>query len=85
MPHRWVVNDTPVVPEPLPVQAPHDDDITTMPPDMPVALACSFDALPFPSDSIDLVVLPHIRWSSRTTRTRCCARSSACCVPEGRW
>jgi SAM-dependent methyltransferase len=24
-----------------------------------VALACSFDALPFPSDSIDLVVLPH--------------------------
>ena len=59
MPHRWVVNDTPVVPEPLPEQAPHDEDITTLAPDMPVALACEFDALPFPSDSIDLVVLPH--------------------------
>ena len=59
MPHRWVVNDAPVVPEPLPVRVPHDDDITTMPPDVPVALASEFDALPFPSDSIDLVVLPH--------------------------
>ena len=26
---------------------------------LPVALSCEFDALPFPSDSIDLVVLPH--------------------------
>ena len=59
MPHRWVVNDAPFVPEPLPVQAPHDDDISTLPPDAPMALASEFDALPFPSDSIDLVVLPH--------------------------
>jgi SAM-dependent methyltransferase len=59
MPHRWVANDTPQVPDPLPVQAPHDDGITTLAPDVPVALACSFDALPFPNDSIDLVVVPH--------------------------
>ena len=59
MPHRWVVNESPAVPEPLPEQPPHDDDITTLPPDVPVALACEFDALPFPADSIDLVVLPH--------------------------
>jgi SAM-dependent methyltransferase len=59
MPHRWVVNDAPAVPEPLPAQVPHADDITTLPPEIPVALASEFDALPFPSDSIDLVVLPH--------------------------
>ena len=59
MPHRWVANDTPLVPDRLPVSAPHDDDITTLLPDVPVALACEFGALPFPSDSIDLVVLPH--------------------------
>jgi SAM-dependent methyltransferase len=49
----------PVVPEPLPVQAPHDDDITTMAPTCRWRWPASFDALPFPSDSIDLVVLPH--------------------------
>ena len=59
MPHRWVLNDSPAVPEPLPDQPPHGDDITTLPPDVPVAMACEFDALPFPADSIDLVVLPH--------------------------
>ena len=59
IPHRWVVNDVPVVPEPLPVQVPHDDDITTMPPEVPVALASDFDALPFPAGTIDLVVMPH--------------------------
>jgi SAM-dependent methyltransferase len=59
MPHRWVVNDVPRVPEPLPVQVPHDADITTLPPEVPVALASDFDALPFPAGSIDLVVLPH--------------------------
>ena len=33
--------------------------VADVPPEVPVALACEFDALPFPSDSIDLVVLPH--------------------------
>lgn len=59
MPHRWVVNDAPVVPDPLPVHVPHADGITTQPPEVPVALAAEFGALPFPADSIDLVVLPH--------------------------
>lgn len=59
MPHRWVANDSPQVPEPLPEQPPHDDDITTLPPDTPVALASGFDALPFPADCLDLVVMPH--------------------------
>ncbi len=59
MPHRWVVNDTLALPGALPLQAPQVQAITTQTPELPVALACEFDALPFPSDSIDLVVLPH--------------------------
>lgn len=59
MPHRWVANDTPRVPDRLPISVAHDDDISTVLLDVPVALACEFGALPFPSDSIDLVVLPH--------------------------
>lgn len=59
MPHRWIANDAVAVPEPLPLPPPHDDSITTLPPDAPVALACDFDALPFPNASIDLAVLPH--------------------------
>jgi SAM-dependent methyltransferase len=43
MPHRWVAGDA----GPAAGAA------------APVSLTCEFDALPFPSDSIDLVVLPH--------------------------
>src|SRR3954447_8042321 len=35
------------------------EPITTQSPNLPVALHCDFDALPFPSHSIDLLVLPH--------------------------
>lgn len=59
MPHRWVVNDAPVIPDRLTETAPPGDDITTLLPDVPVALASEFGALPFPSSSVDLVVLPH--------------------------
>ncbi len=44
MPHRWLASD-----------AARAGDV----PAAPVSLTCEFDALPFPSDSIDLVVLPH--------------------------
>lgn len=59
MPHRWVVNDAPVVPASLTADTPADAGISTQAQDAPVALASDFEALPFPSDSIDLVVLPH--------------------------
>src|SRR5687768_7155982 len=60
MPHRWVANDSLVIPEldPLPPLA-SDSSISTLLPDSRVALACDFRALPFAADSIDLVVLPH--------------------------
>ena len=59
MPHRWVVSDSLVVPEALPLPPPTDSHISTLSPKEPVSLHCAFDALPFPDSSIDLVVLPH--------------------------
>lgn len=58
MPHRWVAHDSLLVPPALELPPPAGS-ITTQSPDMPVALHCDFDALPFPNQSIDLAVLPH--------------------------
>lgn len=59
MPHRWVASDVLQVPEPLP-DLPATDGITTTQLDGDrVHLHSEFDALPFPSGSLDLVVLPH--------------------------
>ena len=59
MPHRWVAGDSLRAPEPLPLP-PVDESLSTLLP-MPIghALLCDFDALPFPNQSLDLVVLPH--------------------------
>jgi SAM-dependent methyltransferase len=59
MPHRWVANDSLVVPETLDTPPPQDSHISTLPSARTVALHCHFDALPFPNHSLDLVVLPH--------------------------
>ena len=59
MPHRWVASDSLIVPEPLPLQPPRDGISTTQLDGERVHLHCEFDALPFPSASLDLVVLPH--------------------------
>lgn len=59
MPHRWVAHDAAAHPLTAPMLLPGDDDLTTVLPEAAVALACEFDALPFPDASIDLVVLPH--------------------------
>lgn len=56
MPHRWVALDRPFAP---PAAA---DDATPAPPAgavIPRALLTDFDALPFETQSLDLVVLPH--------------------------
>jgi SAM-dependent methyltransferase len=59
MPHRWVVSDSLVVPEALPMPPPRDGLITTQAAEEPVSLFCEFDALPFPDHSVDLIALPH--------------------------
>ena len=50
MPHRWVATDAQAAP------ASHPEHAL---PRAAVALHCDFDALPFDSNSLDLVVLPH--------------------------
>jgi len=59
MPHRWLACDTlhdNSVAEPPSVA---DDGEISLPLDGAAALHCDFDALPFPNQSLDLVVLPH--------------------------
>ena len=59
MPHRWVASDSLREPAILSLP-PVDDALSTLLPMPPFnALHCDFDALPFPSQSLDLVVLPH--------------------------
>lgn len=59
MPQRWVAGELLRAPEPLPLPA-IDEALSTLLPIEPVhALFCDFDALPFPSQSLDLVLLPH--------------------------
>lgn len=59
MPHRWVATDELVVPELLPVPEPSDSLISTQALPMLSTLHCDPEALPFPEQSLDLVLLPH--------------------------
>lgn len=83
MPHRWVVSDSLVVPEALPLPPPRDGLSTTQPADEPVSLFCEFDALPFPNHSIDLVVLPHALELARDPH-QTLREVERVLVPEGR-
>ncbi|MBN8495017.1 MAG: methyltransferase domain-containing protein [Burkholderiales bacterium] len=65
MPHRWVATDSLLLPEPTEAIAPLGDGLDSLPTDAAVALHCDFDALPFPNQSLDLVVLPHALELSR--------------------
>lgn len=64
MPHRWVATEhawTAAASEPAPTG--HDESLQSAAPAESragaVALLCDFDALPFDSNSLDLIVLPH--------------------------
>ena len=59
MPHRWVASDSLREPELLALPEVDESLSTLMPMSAGSALHCDFDALPFPSNSLDLVVLPH--------------------------
>ena len=60
------------------------EPIKAQSPNVPLALHCDFAALAVRASSLDLVVLPHALELS-ATRTRRCARSSACWCPKGGW
>lgn len=82
MPHRWVAHDSLLVPEPVDLPTP-ELAISTQSPDRPVALHCDFDALPFPSQSMDLLVLPHLLELSRDPHETL-REVERVLVPEGR-
>jgi len=83
MPHRWVAAASLRVPEPVSMPPPADGLITTQSPDLPVALHCEFDALPFPNQSLDLVVLPHSLELARDPHLTL-SEVERVLVPEGR-
>jgi len=58
MPHRWLASDS-LVQTPRIELPPVDASLSTLQANECVSLHCEFDALPFPSQSLDLVVLPH--------------------------
>ena len=59
MPHRWLASEDLYEPEPVPLPAVDEALSTLMPMQPGSALHCHFDALPFPSQSLDLVLMPH--------------------------
>jgi SAM-dependent methyltransferase len=69
MPHRWLASDAAA-------------DVAGSAP-RAIALRCDFDALPFPSGSIDLVVLPHALELALDPH-RTLAEVERVLVPEGR-
>ena len=85
MPHRWVACDSLMPSMPLEsVSPPPEDSLlsTLMPPER-LALACDFDALPFPNASLDLLVLPHALELARDPH-QALREVERVLVPEGR-
>jgi len=83
MPHRWVVSDSMQPLQPLAVPPPRDVESLSLPFDADAALHCDFDALPFPNQSLDLVVLPHALELSRDPHLTL-REVERVLVPEGR-
>jgi SAM-dependent methyltransferase len=82
MPHRWVATDTQLLPEPIEMPA-GEDGISRVSLRGEVVLHCDFDALPFASDSLDLVVLPHTLELARDPHLTL-SEVERVLVPEGR-
>ena len=83
MPHRWVASDSLRQPELL--RLPEADGALPrlMPLDASSALHCDFDALPFPNQSLDLVLLPHTLELARDAHDTL-REVERVLVPEGR-
>lgn len=81
MPHQWLATD---LPEPAAAAAAGArPEALVAPAPRQIALHCDFDALPFPSQSIDLVVLPHTLEFARDPHLTL-AEVERVLVPEGR-
>jgi SAM-dependent methyltransferase len=82
MPHRWRATDGRVDVEPLPGALPHGELAGTGA-GVPIALRCDAAALPFPSNSLDLVVMPHTL-ELATDPHRALSEAQRVLMPEGR-
>ncbi len=83
MPHRWVASDRLADPERVAIAPPRDIAISTTPLKRPIALRCDADALPFPSSSLDLVVMPHTLELAQDPHLAL-SEASRVLMPEGR-
>jgi len=81
MPHRWVASDSMQATQAFPL--PQESEPISLPFDANAALHCDFDALPFPNQSLDLVVLPHALELSRDPHLTL-REVERVLVPEGR-
>ena len=81
MPHRWLGVQSGGCAEPQ-LEARGADDAAAVPAAR-VALRCDYDALPFPSASLDLVVLPHALELARDAH-QTLREVERVLVPEGR-
>ncbi len=82
MPHRWLATEGQAA-EPVTAPPPVDEDLRSLPMESGAALQCDFDALPFPNQSLDLVVLPHALELSRDPHLTL-REVERVLVPEGR-
>ncbi len=83
MPHRWLASSSLVPPEPQEIAPPRDLEISTQPLKVPVGLHCDAEALPFASNSLDLIVMPHTL-EMATDPHQALAEATRCLVPDGR-
>ena len=81
MPHRWLACDG-ALPTPM-VTNGNTDPIGSSGAGLPLSLQCHFDALPFASNSLDLVVLPHALELARDPH-QTLREVERVLVPEGR-
>jgi ribonuclease HI/SAM-dependent methyltransferase len=84
MPQRWVASDSLMLPAPIELPPPADEPggPASMGP-VPVALHCEYDALPFPDQALDLIVLPHTL-EQATDPHRTLAEVARVLRPEGK-
>ena len=82
MPHRWVANDGQDWPEAMDLPA-VDESLATLAPHEALSLRADFDALPFPNQSLDLLVLPHALELARDPHETL-REAERVLVPEGR-
>jgi len=85
MPHRWVSYDGggPSVPQRIVAVPPVDESVSALAMPSSVALSCDADALPFPANSLDLVVMPHTLELADDPH-RALSEATRVLVPDGR-